>query len=258
MKYSTLALLLLCSTATYAQTKTPAKTAPKTAVKTAVKTPTKIAAKPIGKALVTTTLETQADSISYAFGMDIGNSLKAVGMSNLSESALTKGITDAIKELPSQITNSQKEQLIQDAITEFRNQKLAASKEKESAYFTENAKNPGIVTLPEGVQYQVLKAGQGAKPTADDVVKVHYAGSLIDGTEFDNSYKRGEPLELGLNRVIEGWKIAVPHMNVGSKYKLFIPSGLAYGDRATGQIPANSILIFEIELLEITTKNEIQ
>lgn len=133
-------------------------------------------------------------------------------------------------------------------------QKLAEkeSAKKEEKWFVENAKkNPNIKTLASGVQYEVLKAGTGEKPTPTSKVTTHYHGTLTDGTIFDSSVERKEPATFPVNGVIKGWQEALPMMNVGSKWKIYVPSALAYGSRAVGKIPANSILIFEIELLNI-------
>lgn len=122
---------------------------------------------------------------------------------------------------------------------------------KGAAYLAENAKKAGVVTTASGLQYQVIKEGTGAKPVATDTVKVHYEGKLVDGTVFDSSIKRGEPVSFPLNQVIAGWTEGVQLMTVGSKYKFVIPANLAYGEQGGGPIPANSVLTFEVELLEI-------
>ena len=122
-------------------------------------------------------------------------------------------------------------------------------------FLAENKKKPGVIELPDGLQYQVVKEGTGPMPTADDTVKVHYNGTLIDGTVFDSSIERGEPAEFPVGAVIKGWTEALQMMKVGSKYKLFIPSDLAYGDRSAGpKIEANSTLIFDVELISIKGK----
>lgn len=122
---------------------------------------------------------------------------------------------------------------------------------KGAAYLAENAKKAGVITTASGLQYQVIKEGTGAKPVATDTVKVHYEGKLVDGTVFDSSIKRGEPVSFPLNQVIAGWTEGVQLMTVGSKYKFVIPANLAYGEQGGGPIPANSVLTFEVELLEI-------
>jgi FKBP-type peptidyl-prolyl cis-trans isomerase FkpA len=130
------------------------------------------------------------------------------------------------------------------------------SKVEGEKYLAENANKEGVMVTESGLQYEVLSQGEGAKPVATDVVKVHYKGTLLDGTEFDSSYSRNEPTTFPLNRVIPGWTEGLQLMPVGSKYKFTIPSDLAYGDRDLGKIPANSTLIFEVELLEIQNDAE--
>lgn len=124
-------------------------------------------------------------------------------------------------------------------------------------FLAENKKKPNIKVTAEGLQYEVLVEGEGAYPTSSEEVVVHYKGTLIDGEKFDSSYDRNEPLTLNLDRVIEGWKIGIPLMRIGSKYKFYVPYNLAYGERATGSIPAFSTLIFEVELLGVKKSSEI-
>ena len=129
--------------------------------------------------------------------------------------------------------------------------KAKENAEKGKKFLEENAKKSGVDTLANGIQYKIIKKGEGAKPAATDIVKVHYRGTLIDGTEFDSSIKRGEPIEFPLNRVIPGWTTALQQMPVGSKWEIFIPSDQAYGQRGSGAIGPNETLIFEVELLDI-------
>ena len=129
-----------------------------------------------------------------------------------------------------------------------------AEKEKGAKFLEENKKKPGIVTLPDGLQYEIITKGTGAIPTAADTVKANYAGALLNGQEFDNSYKRGEPLIIPVSGVIRGWTEALQLMPVGSKWKLYIPSELGYGDRGAGAIPGGATLEFTIELLDIVHK----
>ncbi|MFM8437975.1 MAG: FKBP-type peptidyl-prolyl cis-trans isomerase, partial [Candidatus Kapaibacterium sp.] len=134
---------------------------------------------------------------------------------------------------------------------------MEENKAKGAAFLAENAKKAGVTTTASGLQYRVITQGTGAKPLATDKVKVHYKGTLIDGSEFDSSYKRGEPIEFPLNGVIKGWTEGVQLMSVGSKYEFFIPSELAYGDREVGGvIPAGSTLVFEVELLGIPSQSK--
>ena len=132
-----------------------------------------------------------------------------------------------------------------------REREMTENKEKAEKFLAENQKKSGVQTLESGIQFRVIKEGDGAKPTLDSRVKVHYRGSLMDGTEFDSSYKRNQPAEFGLRGVIQGWQKALVEMPAGSKWEVFIPADLGYGSRGTPNIPPNSLLIFEIELLEI-------
>jgi len=144
---------------------------------------------------------------------------------------------------------------IQARFQQMMESKVGPEKAKGKKFLEENKKRPGVVELPNGLQYEILTAGTGEKPKATDTIKAHYIGTLIDGTEFDNSYKRNEPLQLPVNGVIPGWVQALQMMPVGSKWKLYIPSDLGYGDRGAGaSIPGGATLVFVIELLEIVKK----
>jgi FKBP-type peptidyl-prolyl cis-trans isomerase FklB len=172
---------------------------------------------------------------------------------------VSKGIEDAMGDKKFQLSDKVMDSVLLALRTKLIDKKNAeiaatdaANKAAGAAFLDANKTKPGIVTLPSGLQYLILKAGNGPKPTATDKVKVNYRGTTIDGTEFDNSYSRGEPITIELNNVIRGWTEALQLMPVGSKWKLFIPSSLAYGDRDAGPIiKAGSTLIFEVELLDI-------
>ncbi|MCB0776327.1 MAG: FKBP-type peptidyl-prolyl cis-trans isomerase [Chitinophagaceae bacterium] len=141
---------------------------------------------------------------------------------------------------------------IQNKLKEFMQGKIETQKTAGAAFMAENKKKENITELPEGIQYEVLKEGTGNKPAVSDSVKAHYKGTLLDGKEFDNSFKRGEPFTAPLRALIKGWQIALPMMNEGSHWRLWIPSDLAYGDRGAGSdIPGGATLVFEVELLEI-------
>jgi len=189
------------------------------------------------------------DSLSYALGVDIANSLKQSGF-DLNTIALTEALTKHIADKPILIAEDQTSSIISAAMIEMRSK-------PGRDFLTENKKNPNVRVTPEGLQYEVLVEGEGAYPTSTDEVVVHYKGTLIDGEKFDSSYDRNEPLTLNLDRVIEGWKLGIPLMRIGSKYKFFVPYNLAYGERATGAIPAFSTLIFEVELLGVKKSSEI-
>lgn len=208
-------------------------------------------------------LETAAQQQAYGIGASVGGFLnkdladkKELGF-ELDQALLIKGFQDAlagsakiddekIREVLTQLDTDVRAKQAEQAKVE-----AEENKAKGVAFLAENGKREGVKTTESGLQYEVITAGEGAQPAETDVVVVHYKGTLIDGTEFDSSYKRNEPVNFPLNRVIKGWTEGVQLMNVGSKFKFAIPSELAYGDRATGSIPAHSTLIFEVELLDI-------
>ena len=204
-------------------------------------------------AQATTQLKDQKDKVSYSIGLDIGFNFVKQNIDVNSE-ALAAGIRDAVAGKP-QLTDQQVKETMSAFEKEMQDKQAAKGKEAASSgekFLAENKSKPDVKTTASGLQYKVLKEGNGATPKATDRVKVNYRGTLIDGTEFDSSYKRGEPLTLPVNGVIKGWTEALQLMKVGSKYQLFIPASLAYGERGAGaQIPPNSALIFEVELLDV-------
>jgi FKBP-type peptidyl-prolyl cis-trans isomerase FklB len=140
---------------------------------------------------------------------------------------------------------------LQDKLRSFQNDKLTAEKEAGVAFLAENKKQEGIIELPNGIQYLIVKEGSGPKPSLNNTIKAHYKGSLLTGKEFDSSYRRGQPFSAKPTQLIKGWQDVIPMMPVGSIWRLWIPSDYAYGDRGTGSIPGGATLVFEIELLEI-------
>lgn len=197
-------------------------------------------------------LKTQADSISYAIGVSVGTNLKTGGFEGLNADLISKGMSAAMKGEPTVIDGAKANQIIQDYMTAQAAKKGSAAKEKGAKFLAENKTKKGVTTLPSGLQYEVIKAGTGPKPLSTDKVKVHYHGTLIDGTVFDSSVQRGQPAEFGVTQVIPGWTEALQLMNTGSKWKLFLPYEIAYGERGAGQqIGPYETLIFEVELLEI-------
>lgn len=208
-------------------------------------------------------LTAKEDVLSYTIGYQIGAGLKNQPF-KVKETLFFQGIQDAASGKESMVTqekaqeviNAYKEELTTKHETEMK--ALATSNAaKASAFLEENKKKKGIVTLPTGLQYQVLTNGKGPNPKPTDTVTTHYRGNLIDGTEFDSSYARKEPVSLLVNGVIPGWTEALQKMKVGSKWKLFIPPNLGYGERGMGRaIPPNSLLIFEVELLNIGTSKK--
>jgi FKBP-type peptidyl-prolyl cis-trans isomerase FklB len=197
-------------------------------------------------------LSTQMDSVSYSLGVSVANNLKSSGFETIESSAISAAFNDVFSENDLKISEEDANALIQDYFMELSQKKSQEATNKGQAFLDENATKEGVVTTASGLQYQVLTEGQGAKPAASDEVTVHYHGTLIDGTVFDSSVDRGQPATFPVGGVIQGWVEALQLMNVGSKYKLFIPSNLAYGERgAGGSIGPNETLIFEVELLSI-------
>ncbi len=202
-------------------------------------------------------LKNQKDKMSYIIGMDIGNNLKKQSV-DVEPNILAKGVKDALSGGKPLLS----EQEIRETMTAFQNemkvkQEAVAKKNKEQgdAYLAENKEKEGVKTLQSGLQYKVIKAGIGKKPKLSDYVTTHYRGTLIDGTEFDSSYKRGQPATFQVSGVIPGWTEALQLMEEGAKWQLFIPPNLAYGERgAGGVIGPNATLIFEIELISIQEK----
>ena len=197
-------------------------------------------------------LSTQMDSLSYSLGVSVANNLKSSGFETIESSAISAAFNDVFSENDVKISEEDANALIQDYFMELSQKKSQEATNKGQVFLDENAAKEGVVTTASGLQYQVLTEGQGAKPAASDEVTVHYHGTLIDGTVFDSSVDRGQPATFPVGGVIQGWVEALQLMNVGSKYKLFIPSNLAYGERgAGGSIGPNETLIFEVELLSI-------
>jgi FKBP-type peptidyl-prolyl cis-trans isomerase FklB len=197
-------------------------------------------------------LKNSLDSVSYSIGLNIAQSVKTQGIDSINLEAVNKGMQDFLHKGNLLLTTEQGMQLLNSFMKEAYNRKLEANKKAGEAFLSAIKAKPGVSTTASGLQYQVMVKGSGAMPKAEDKVKVHYRGTLIDGTEFDSSYKRGEPATFGVNQVIAGWTEALQLMPVGSKWMLYIPSNLAYGERGAGpQIQPNSTLVFEVELLEI-------
>ncbi len=206
----------------------------------------------------TVTLSSQLDSVSYAIGASVGGSLKKDNLDAVVKMDLLKaGLEQAMKGDKLLIESTAAQQVIQSYFAEAEKKKGAVAQEKGQKYLDDNKKRSGVTTLPSGLQYEVIKMGTGAKPTATDKVTTHYHGTTTDGKVFDSSVERGQPAQFGVNQVIPGWTEALQLMPVGSKWKLFVPSNLAYGERgAGGSIGPNETLIFEVELLSIDKDTE--
>ncbi|UCF95727.1 MAG: FKBP-type peptidyl-prolyl cis-trans isomerase [Desulfobacterales bacterium] len=203
-------------------------------------------------------IKDENDRVNYSLGYQIGGDFKRQGV-ELKPELVVKGIQDALSGAKP-LMNSQEmrttlvdlKRKIEREEREKRRQALAKNRAEGEAFLAENARKEGVKTQPSGLQYKVLQEGSGATPKASDTVRVHYRGTLIDGTEFDSSYSRGQPATFRADRVIAGWKEALQLMKEGAKWQLFIPAQLAYGERGAGaKIPPNSTLIFEVELLAI-------
>jgi FKBP-type peptidyl-prolyl cis-trans isomerase len=198
-----------------------------------------------------TKLKTNIDSISYALGSLIGTDLKGGGFSEINYKIMSAAMERAMKGDSLLMDKMQSNAVLQAAAMIEMNKKAAENNKINSAFLEKNKTAPGVVTTASGLQYKILKAGTGSKPTSDQQVKVHYTGKLLDGKVFDSSVERGEPAVFGVTQVIPGWVEALQLMTVGSKWELYIPSDLAYGPQGNQGIPGNSLLIFEVELLGI-------
>jgi FKBP-type peptidyl-prolyl cis-trans isomerase FklB len=204
------------------------------------------------------TLKSKKDKESYAIGMDIGKKFKSQSM-DIDPDVFVKGIKDVLSGNKPLLTDKE----VDEVMTNFRQDMMAKqtartkelgekNKKEGDAFLAENKKKDGVVTLPSGLQYKIIQDGDGVKPKPSDTVTVNYRGTLIDGTEFDSSYKRGQPASFKVTGVIAGWTEALQLMKAGSKWQLFIPSNLAYGERGAGRdITPNATLIFEVELISV-------
>ena len=192
------------------------------------------------------------DKVSYALGLSIGNNFQNSGIKKLQVEDFVKGLEDVLGEKQPAISYEEAKQVINDYFMKLQQERLEINKQAGAEFLEINRHKAGVVELPSGLQYEILKQGTGAKPSASDKVKCHYHGTLIDGTVFDSSVQRGEPATFGVSQVIPGWVEALQLMPVGSKWRLFIPSNLAYGEHGAGDvIEPNSTLIFDVELLDI-------
>lgn len=243
-------LLLLGSTSAQ---QTPGTTPAKPKSTTATTTHHTTATKPL-------VLTTEKDKQSYAIGLNVGQSLHRDGIV-VDPRIVARGLQDAMAGGKVLLTDDQIKTVMTDLKNQVRQEQeakrqaaLETNKKDGAAFLAANATKPGVVTLPSGLQYKILVAGTGPKPTADDRVVCNYRGMLLDNTEFDSSYKRGQPVTFPVTGVIKGWTEALQLMPVGSKWQLFIPADLAYGERGQATIEPNATLVFEVELLSIVPK----
>ena len=192
------------------------------------------------------------DKVSYALGLSIGNNFQNSGINDLQIEDFVKGLKDILGGQTPEISYDEAKQVINDYFMKLQKEKFEINRKAGEEFLNINKGKAGVVTLPSGLQYQVLQKGEGPKPTASDKVKCHYHGTLINGTVFDSSVQRGEPAVFGVSQVIPGRVEALQLMPVGSKWRLLIPSDLAYGEHGAGEaIEPNSALVFDVELLDI-------
>ena len=191
------------------------------------------------------------DTVSYCMGTAIGNSLKMAGFTTINEKLFIQALKEVLSEKETAFKSTQNDSIIRNYFTKLQGKKSASNLIEGKKFLEENKKKEGVVTLPSGLQYKVITEGQGETPMLTDKVKVHYEGKLISGKIFDSSKQRGQPLEFSVNGVIKGWTEALQLMKTGSKWMLYIPPDLAYGDQNIPGIEPNSVLIFEVELLSI-------
>ena len=192
------------------------------------------------------------DKFSYGLGMGIGQNLASMGVANMNIEDFVKGIKDVLSGVKTEMSHSEAQAVVNEHFQKLAEEAYAQNKVSGETFLAENAKKEGVVTLPSGLQYQVITEGSGKKPSATDRVQCHYEGTLIDGTIFDSSIKRGEPAVFGVNQVIKGWVEALQLMQEGAKWRLYIPYDMAYGEHGAGEmIPPYSALIFDVELIKV-------
>ncbi len=205
-------------------------------------------------------LETFDQKLSYTLGVRMARLLKAEGIGELDGAAFGAAVADVVNGRPLQLSDEQMTQVLRERAERLRQEKArraGQALERSREFLAENAKKPDVRVLPGGVQYQVLKAGQGASPTLEDRVKVHYEGRTIDGRKFDSSRDRGQPAEFSLKGVIPGFAEALTHMKPGARWKVFIPPEKGYGEQGAGDaIGPNEALIFDLELLQVLPKGQ--
>ena len=192
------------------------------------------------------------DKLSYALGLSMGHNFLGSGIKSLNVEDFAKGVEAVYKQEKPEISFDEAKKIINEFFSNLQDEIAETNKQAGKEFLAENAKRSGVVVLPSGLQYEVLAEGKGRKPKVTDKVQCHYHGTLIDGQVFDSSIQRGTPAVFGVNQVIPGWVEALQLMPEGSRWELYIPSDLAYGEQgAGGSIPANATLIFEVELIKI-------
>jgi len=199
-------------------------------------------------------LDTDEARVSYGIGRQLGDQLRQNPIPGMQLAAVVAGLTEAFAGQASQVdvdSLNASFRVIRERMQAETQAKAAAAAQEGVDYLKTNAERPGVVVLPSGLQYEVLAQGEGATPTREDQVRTHYHGTLIDGSVFDSSYERGQPAEFPVGGVIAGWTEALQLMPAGSKWRLHVPSELAYGAQGVGGIPPHSVLVFDVELLEV-------
>ena len=252
-------------TAAPSSTQTPPASSSQTpAAKTTPKPPAAKTGTTTAKAPVVLTLKTPKDKASYAIGMNIGKSIHKDSV-DIDLSILMRGIKDSMKDGKTLLTDDEAKAALTALQAEMRKKQeekmlvqAESNKKAGEAFLADNKTKDGVVTLPSGLQYKILREGTGPKPATTDTVVCNYKGTLLDNTEFDSSYKRGQPATFPVSGVIKGWTEALQLMSVGSKWELFIPSDLAYGVPGRPGIGPNATLVFEVELMSIQPKAEVQ
>jgi FKBP-type peptidyl-prolyl cis-trans isomerase FklB len=216
---------------------------------------TKPISKAVSKPVTQVALKSLSDSASYAIGINVAKFYREQGLSTINTAILSKAINDVLSGKQTILDDNTANMCVNKIMMQAQEEKSKPNIEQGRAFLEQNKKKPGVKTTPSGLQYEVIKEGTGPKPSVADTFVVHYRGTLLNGTEFDASYNRGEPLTYPMTRVISGWTEGLQLMPVGSKYKFYIPYNLAYGPNDNGAIPGGSTLVFEIELLDIKKGN---
>ena len=192
------------------------------------------------------------DKFSYGLGMGIGQNLLSMGVNNMNIEDFVKALKDVLSGAKTEMSHSEAQQVVNEHFRKLAEAAYEQNKASGEAFLAANAKKEGVTVLPSGLQYEVITEGNGKKPSATDRVQCHYEGTLIDGTVFDSSIKRGEPAVFGVNQVIKGWVEALQLMQEGSKWRLYIPYDMAYGEHGAGEmIPPYSALVFDVELIKV-------
>ena len=197
----------------------------------------------------TGSLKNEHDSVSYSMGLLMGTSIQKAGITEINDQVFLQGIKDMVYGNPQIISPDQANTIMNTYLMKLVAKKASDNLIKGQQFLAENAKQEGVVTMPSGLQYKVIKAGEGPSPVDTSMVTVHYTGTFIDGKVFDSSVERGEPAEFGVGDVIPGWTEAIKLMNAGAHYLVYIPANLAYGENSPASIEPNSVMIFDIHLL---------